>query len=455
MRILSGIDFALLPLFLLLWYGFFMAVRNQKYRNEPVLYGHFLRAWSFRVLGALLTALMYQYYYRYGDTFYYFVGAGDLQRALSTNLSAGWEIMTEEYDSWSSLTKNYLTYHITFRNDGGLFLVRIAAVLGLMFGGSYFGMSLGMTAFAFLGCWRLYRVFYDLYPHLHRPLAYAILYLPSVCFWGTGVMKDSLTIGALGVFLHGVYFLLIKRRRILSSLFWIYVGALLMIKIKIYIFLSIAPAIMLWLALMYQKRIQSAALRLMFGPFLLVAGLGGGVFALQRVSSMSDKYSFENIMEQAALTQWWISISTENSDGTGYSLGEIDPSLGGMLRLLPKAINVTLFRPYLWEARKPIVMPSALESLFALFFTLYVVFKIGLRYLLKAIFTDPVVPFCLVFALFFAFAVGFTSMNFGALARYKIPCMPFYFTALILLLDQTRHAAPSAPPKAEMDLSDA
>ena len=38
-----------------------------------------------------------------------------------------------------------------------------------------------------------------------------------------------------------------------------------------------------------------------------------------------------------------------------------------------------------------------------------------------------------VLAAGFAFAVGFTSFNFGALARYKIPCMPFYVIALFLL----------------------
>jgi hypothetical protein len=46
---------------------------------------------------------------------------------------------------------------------------------------------------------------------------------------------------------------------------------------------------------------------------------------------------------------------------------------------------------------------------------------------------DPTIQFCFVFSLIFAFAVGISSYNFGALSRYKIPCLPFYAIALILI----------------------
>ena len=42
----------------------------------------------------------------------------------------------------------------------------------------------------------------------------------------------------------------------------------------------------------------------------------------------------------------------------------------------------------------------------------------------------------LIFSLVFAFAVGLSAYNFGALARFKIPALPFYFIALIILMDR-------------------
>jgi hypothetical protein len=47
---------------------------------------------------------------------------------------------------------------------------------------------------------------------------------------------------------------------------------------------------------------------------------------------------------------------------------------------------------------------------------------------------DPNIIFCLIFSLIFAFAVGISSYNFGALSRYKIPCLPFYAAFLFILL---------------------
>jgi hypothetical protein len=56
---------------------------------------------------------------------------------------------------------------------------------------------------------------------------------------------------------------------------------------------------------------------------------------------------------------------------------------------------------------------------------------------------DPNLTFCLVFSIIFAFAVGISSYNFGALSRYKIPCLPFYAAALVILLyNQSSTAIP-------------
>ena len=108
----------------------------------------------------------------------------------------------------------------------------------------------------------------------------------------------------------------------------------------------------------------------------------------------------------------------------------------GMLRMAPLAIIVTLFRPYLWEASSPVLLISALEGFFTLLTTLYVFFKTGVFKTIGTILNEPTVLFCMIYALVFSFAVGFSAYNFGALARYKIPALPFYYVALVILLDK-------------------
>jgi hypothetical protein len=51
--------------------------------------------------------------------------------------------------------------------------------------------------------------------------------------------------------------------------------------------------------------------------------------------------------------------------------------------------------------------------------------------------------FCLLFAILFALFVGATTLNFGTLVRYKVPCMPFYIISLVLLLQRKKDAQKS------------
>ena len=150
------------------------------------------------------------------------------------------------------------------------------------------------------------------------------------------------------------------------------------------------------------------------------------------------KYSLEKIAETSAVTRDWIGYMSDVDEGSGYDLGDFSPTIGGMLSKMPAAVNVTLFRPYIWETRKIIVFLTAIEALLFLFATLKILFVIGIKKVWQTIGGDPTIQFCLIFSIIFAFAVGISSYNFGALSRYKIPCIPFYAMALILIYYKNR-----------------
>ena len=51
---------------------------------------------------------------------------------------------------------------------------------------------------------------------------------------------------------------------------------------------------------------------------------------------------------------------------------------------------------------------------------------------------DPNLLFFITFSLIFAFAVGISTYNFGALSRYKIPCLPFFGAFLLIVINYDR-----------------
>src|SRR5688500_17569780 len=138
-----------------------------------------------------------------------------------------------------------------------------------------------------------------------------------------------------------------------------------------------------------------------------------------------ERYSLDNIAATAETTREWLTYSS-GDEGSSYDLGEFDPSIFGMLVKFPQAVVVTFFRPFPWEARKIIVMLSALEALAFAYFTFRAFQKRGVAKTLGLITKDPNLLFCLIFSIIFGFAVGISSYNFGALSRYKIPALPFY-----------------------------
>jgi ABC-type sulfate transport system permease component len=109
-----------------------------------------------------------------------------------------------------------------------------------------------------------------------------------------------------------------------------------------------------------------------------------------------------------------------------------------MVRKFPSAVTVTLYRPFLWEVKNPLMLLSALESLIFLIFTIVVFFKVGIVKTFSKIFTQPTLLFSFLFSIIFAFAVGLSTGNFGTLSRYKIPCMPFFAALLLLLYFQNK-----------------
>lgn len=68
-------------------------------------------------------------------------------------------------------------------------------------------------------------------------------------------------------------------------------------------------------------------------------------------------------------------------------------------------------------------------------FTIIVFFKAGIKTVFQTLTKNPLALYCFLFAMIFALFVGATTLNFGSLCRYKIPCMPFFLISLFLIQD--------------------
>jgi hypothetical protein len=328
-------------------------------------------------------------------------------------------------------------------NVSNYMVPRFALPFSFVFSNSYLCICFCLSMFSFAGCWRIFKMFTGLYPHLHKKFAMAILYLPSILFWGGSLLKDSICLGSVGLALYAVYSILIRKKKIGSSLLILFFTIFLLYNIKPYILLCLVPALLLLLFLQFRTMIPDKTLRKIAGFLFTIISVGAGVIALQSLtqSEMTSQYSTEKILKTVQSMQGSFQMSTEGT-GSSFTVGAASSSVGATLALFPLGVVATLFRPFPWEARNPLMIISALEGLLFLYLTYLAFKKIGVRKFFSIAGGDSVIVFCLVFSLLFAGIIGVTTTNFGALVRYKIPCVPFYLFMLFIVMDKSGKFSP-------------
>ena len=440
-RLFQEQDFYLVPICLLLL-TIVGAVHRRKYIGTSQ-YRYFMPALYLRFLFCIIYALVIAFYYGYGDTSLYYQALTDLRNAVGVNTTN----LLEMYGSLKLNPESELNVFFTYGSGLGTqyymfhpsnyMVPRVAFPFSLLFNNSYLCICFCLSYFSFAGCWRIFRLFTELYPGLERKFAAAILFLPSVLFWGGSLLKDSITIGSLGFLLYGLYNLVLKRRRIAGSVLAIVLSAFLIYIIKPYIILCLVPTFLFWVFMVQRGRIRDRSTRVFIGAILGVVFLFAGALIFNNLgqTEIAAQYSSDRILETVKGVQGSFESETSGSNFQLQSTGE--ESVLSTILLFPMGLVATLFRPFLWEGNSPLMLMSALESFGFLVLTFLLFSRIKLAKIFQIIKADPVVIFCLVYSILFAGIIGATTTNFGALVRYKIPCVPFYLCGLFIIMHKS------------------
>jgi hypothetical protein len=429
-------DLIVTPILLILVYVVAYLVRP--WATDGINRKYFIPGLTFRIVGAIALGIVYQFYYHGGDTYNFHThGSRHIWEAFWDSPDKGIKIFF--FDGADEIGIYDYSSRIYFLRDKSSFaLIRIAAFFDLFTFSTYSATAICFAVISFIGSWLLFLTFYKERTEAHRGIAFATLFVPSVCFWGSGVLKDTITLAALSVATFFIGRIFIEKKVRAFGIFWLFFSLYMLYSIKLYILLCFLPAAFLWLLARHLITLGSRMLQIIVLPFLLIITFVLGYYTVIQIGKEDQRYNISSIGETARVTAYDIAFQTGREAGSTYTLGELDGSIGTLVQLAPQAINVSLFRPYLWEVKNPLMLMSALESVCILILTLYFIFT-GFRYVPGGL-TDPNVIFCLIFSLTFAFAVGVSTYNFGTLSRYKIPLVPFYLIALVFLYDYSNKA---------------
>ncbi len=431
---MNYLDFILFPFYVLLFYFIFSA-RRKNY-SDPILRYYHKQGFWIKII-AVIAFTFFNTMISVGDSFLLFFTEGShmCHMILKDASQIKWLYLPSiDYDQ--TLLKNPANMGY-LKGENNYMIVRITAILSFFSFQKYLILNLFFSMLSFSGVWRLYRFFYEQYPHLHKQMAIAILYLPTFVFWSSGILKDPICTGSLGWLTYALYESFYKKKDLLKNAFIIFCAGYLLYVIKVYILISYVPFFFLFLILKNVNLIKSRFWRVAFVVGFIVLAMGMFTTVMQQLAGTLGAYGGSDVTKNISIYQK--AYAEQEDVGSSFSLGvEYDGSVSSLLKIAPAAIIATLYRPFIWESKKISTLLSSLESMVIMFFTLSVFYKARPLNFIRCIFRDATVLYCILFALLFALFVGATTANFGTLVRYKIPCMPFYIIAIFLIQDWSK-----------------
>ncbi len=422
-------DLFITPIYLLLLT--LLAYWVRPYLTSKQTRKYFLPALWIRFVGAIALGMIYQFYYKGGDTFYYFYHSGIMWEALLNDPLVGLKILFTDVSN-DGKAYMYVSRMFWYNDPPSLFVGKFGSVFDLITFHTYSATTLFFAIFSFSGSWAFFQVLLKKYPHDIKNIALVILFFPSLVFWGSGFLKDSLTLGGI-LWIVYCFFKWIELKQFSYRDILIFAIAFYMtLTIKIYIIVCLVPAIFIWIGSSKIGKIKNQLIRFVLAPVVLLLFLLAGFFSTKQLVSEESKYSFDRIARTAAIASHDIGHVTGRDAGSGYSFGRLDGTFGGLMIHAHKSILVSLFRPFIWEVNNPFMLLASLESLVMLLIFINALRKRKLRKTLK----DPFLLSSFLFAIIFAFAVGF-SYNFGTLMRYRIPLLAFFLIPLLIRVPAT------------------
>lgn len=430
------LDLLLTPIYLVFFY--FLASRTINNNTQNPIYGmYYMRGINAKFGATIFFALIYIYYYKGGDSLAFYYSVSPLYKLTFNhpNIYMRFLFGMQEYYPVECLAEaDAQGVMYLLKGSPTLTTIRIASVVNLFCFNSYIVLCLAFAYISFTFQWLVFKLIVLLRPQLHKALSIAFLFIPSVLFWGSGVGKDSIMLGAILLAFYCFYSAFILRQRVIINIILLLFTAYLISLIRGFIVFTLIPCCMLMAVTYYRGSIKSTVVRILVGPALLAVGIGVSIFFVQSLGNSVSSYSIDSLQQKAEGFKSWHSYLGETQGGSSYSLGsDMEYTPIGILKQAPMAMVITLFGPFVWQVRNPVMLLSALENLFLLFFTFKVLINKRVYTLLGILIGDHLVVFCLAFVCILSIAVGITSFNYGALVRYRIPILPFFVLLLVLV----------------------
>lgn len=308
-------------------------------------------------------------------------------------------------------------------NDN-LIVIRFNAIVGLISGGSIGIHNVVANFLSFTGIIAILKFTVGKI-HVTKLIIvfWGLLLFPSVLFWGSGILKESILFFSLGLFIYYSDKLIRDRENIILCLANILISAIILMLLKSYVILILIPLLATYFII--RNKEKKALILLYPAVFIIYAGLFiiAGYFI--------PEYNPLTIIAEKQNS--FVIFSEHVEAGSIISSRLMKPEILSFLSFIPEGFWNTLSRPHFGDGNSILVLLAAFENLLIWILILIMLFFSDKSKRFNQFFWLNV---CFVIATFTF--IGMVTPIYGGLVRYKIPALLFLWIAFIYIIDYER-----------------
>ncbi len=398
-------------LFFLVW----LLTKSKFIRNAGLSKQMIILLFGTRVLAGVFNTWLL-HLYAYADTWqFHQQGLEEYHLLFSNPREYFFNIFSSGYGDYGGFFDSQYSYWNDLKTN---LMVKMDSVLNVLtFGNLYINLII-FNYFVFFGITGLYRVFADIYPTRKTAVLTGTHLLLSFLFFTTSFQKEGLVVGLMGVVVYCVHTLLKKIEKLFLKITAILVALAIIFLLRSYIFFALIPALAAWIVSVKFRFPSWKVFTLVYLSFLLLLFSIGHIFPqLYFPRILADK--------QAAFLQ----LVQESHANSTLPVHVLKPTITGIIKNIPEAIDRGLLRPYWTDGAKlKFLYPLAAEMLlYGLIFLYWALFH--QKQILKN--CNSFVLFGLCFSMTLILIIGYTVPVIGALVRYRSIYLPFLLTPLL------------------------
>ena len=367
----------------------------------------FLPALLYKVMMGWGLGLLFFFYYQQGDTLQYFADARQLAQLAYRQPLDYFQVLVGNQPSPVSLVFQH--------QPRALFFAKVVSMINVLTYNNYWVTSAYLSLLSFLGSWKLANYLSQQFPRLRYAAAVSLLWYPSVAFWGSGVLKESLAVAAIMIIVYTVLRLQTDSYDSTTLLRWLLliVAGWLLWRVKYYyagvLFPTLLAGVIAQVVGRHRKKLTIPAFFMGWLALIIVASHLHPVLALDQLTDVL-LYNHDAIVQLS-----------DPANVVHYQA--LNAHASSFLVNAPLAVVSGLFRPWVGDATTVFQWIAGLENTALLL--------VGIGALINArrsavraadwLWIIATITYVIVLGGLLAFA----SPNFGSLVRYKVAFLPF------------------------------